>query len=1047
MALWGSEIAQEDDAEKAIRAAIAMQAELNRLASQLDIPLSGRIGLNTGEVLLGVVGTTGEFTAMGDSVNLASRIEHAAPSGGILISHNTFRHVRGVFEVVTQPMLRVKGKAEAIQTYLVLRESSIQPSEPNRIAGIATPMIGRDREVRRLRAIFREVAQQRRAATVRIVGETGLGKSRMLYEFARDVADSDIAAHTLRVRALRQHQSMSYRLIRDLIARWFDLHESDPPATTRTRFIAGIRLLVEEEAEQYADTIGRLIGYDVPDSPYLAGLREDPQQLSRLAVLYLSRLMLRMMSDASLIVLLDDIQWADPYSIDLLSQIRQRCADAPLLLIACARPSQAEVQLSDSGGGIVMQLGPLEDEESVALVEALLGTIDLIPGMLRDTIIQHADGNPYYIEELIKMLIEDGAVERIENRWQFQPDRGSVHVPATLTSLLQARIDRLGPAERRALESAAVIGRVFWESCVVRLQGVGARNGLAALEQRGLIFQQPGSAFAGEREYIFKHVLLRDVAYEQVMRRRRPSMHRQVASWLERTAKQHGRLDEYLPLIAEQYEQAGMPEQAAQRLEQVAVHALALHAYREAIGHLERALEQASDPEHEAHLLKLLGDAHAGEYQHQAAIDAYQRCLSLAEAYEQHTLIAAAQIGIGQVAREQGAYATARAAFHTAQRISTAPQQRMVIEHELAQIAASAGDWQSSITHAEQGLLAARQAEQRTAEADLLATLGVAIFQSSDQHAVAQKHLEQSLALCQTSGDLRGMIVARIALADLAEALGRNAEARQHYLACLELLEQSKDQRVHALVWQGLGEMYCRQGDLQQASHAYEQSLASALIIDDPWRTAACLVALGDLARYLHDHQTADDHYQHSLMVSQPIGAARHIAAALRGLGQLADRQQRIDQATTLYQESLVAARNTGERDQEIRTLTALILHQLMINDPLAALDTAHKALQGAEALNGWPTKTWLLSAVARLAIRLGDTQHGALWGSAAFVGATHPEIGATLDLLHHELTPTYGEEWYLQISLPRGNYDTRLSGFCKAARSLLPEHPIMSGA
>ncbi|MBP7356114.1 MAG: AAA family ATPase, partial [Longilinea sp.] len=348
MALWGTSVVREDDPERAIKAALAMQAALTAFCKERHLGLSIRIGLNTGPVLLGEVGSTHEFTAMGDTVNLASRLESAAPEDGILIAHNTYRHVNGMFDVQVQPPLTVKGKAEPIQTYLVLRAKQRQFWVATRgVEGIRTHMIGRDVELAYLQSTLGTVAEQRKLQMVTLVAEAGLGKSRLLREFDAWLETYQKSCVVIRGRASQEMQSVPYALLRDIFSFRFQIQDRDPLKTVQEKMETGIGAGASvsgaawpaSESPMRAHIIGHWIGFDLSESPYLTEILEDAQQIRDRALIYLVDYFKSLTESSTIVILLEDIHWADDSSLDVFEHLGHMLSRHPVLIITAARPS------------------------------------------------------------------------------------------------------------------------------------------------------------------------------------------------------------------------------------------------------------------------------------------------------------------------------------------------------------------------------------------------------------------------------------------------------------------------------------------------------------------------------------------------------------------------------------------------------------------------------------------------------------------------------------------------------------------------------------
>jgi class 3 adenylate cyclase len=481
VALWGVDTARESDPEYAIRAALSMQAALTDF--EAGHALRMRIGVSTGPVMLGTVGTTGEFSGIGDAVNLAQQLEGAAPTGGVLISYDTYRHVRGVFDVVEQGPLAVKGKAEPVQTYVVQRAKPRAFHLGQRgVQGVETHMIGRDGELAALQNGLNSAIADRQTTLVTVLGEAGVGKSRLLYEFDKWLELRPEDVWCFKGRCTQQRQGVANGLLRDLFAFHFDIAESDPIEVVRGKLEAGIAEFLPGEGETKAHYLGAWLGYDYGHSPHVSALRGDAEQLHNRASLYMGQFFAALTADSPAVILLEDLHWADGGSLNALVDLCRRRPGLPLFILCLARPGLL-VRRPGWGTSLLgtryerVDLAPLAETAARALVFEILQKVTQVPPILIELLVSRAEGNPYYVEELVQMLIDQGVISTGEDRWRVVLEKmAELQVPATLTAVLQARLDRLSPPQKQALQQAAVVGRVFWDA-VLASWGAEPRSG------------------------------------------------------------------------------------------------------------------------------------------------------------------------------------------------------------------------------------------------------------------------------------------------------------------------------------------------------------------------------------------------------------------------------------------------------------------------------------------------------------------------------------------------------------------------------------------
>ncbi len=898
MALFGTPVAHEDDPERAIRAALQMQIELGRfrppptvLAPDRPAPtLRMRIGINTGPVLLGLVGTTTEYTAMGDAVNVASRLEHAAPIGGILISHDTYRHVTGIFDVDTLEPITVKGKTDPIQVYVVRGERQRQFRMTTRgVEGVETPMIGRQAELAQMQAVLEHVQQEQRPHLITIVGEAGVGKSRLLDEFAQGLVRLGQPIHLLRGRTDQRTGTLRpYALIRTLLADRFEIQDSDRAAVARAKLVEGITAVLGQDGVEHAHFIGHLIGLDFAGSPYLRGIRNNARQVRDRAFHSLTQFFEVLGRDRPVVLFLDDIHWADDSSLDLLDHLMQEGDGIPLLLVGLTRPTLFERRPAwdaPAAPHTRLDLQPLSEDESRRLVTELLRNVPQIPPDLSNLIVKGAEGNPFYLEELIKMLIEDKVIVKGADQWQVEIGRlAEIRVPPTLAGVLQARLDALGPGERETLQRAAVVGRTFWESAVETLGAVmlggqaPAHETLAHLRGKELIFDHANTTFQNEQEYIFRHALLHDVTYESVLKRLRRVYHARVAEWLQ--AHSGERVTEYAGLIGQHYELAG--EQAT------------------AATWYGAAAKQAQDT-----------------YALAAAIDYYQKALAflpdgVAQAAERVTLYE----GLGEVLRLEARFAEADAAFRAMSREAEAVDDGAAQARAGTGLATSQdgqGDHRAALASATEAEQAARQAGAEVELAMALFMRGWELYRLGDAEAALELG-EQAVALSTTHQATAEISLSLNLLGMAHDTLGHSEQAN-HYLEQALVLDRERG-ALHDMLssLNNLGRNARARGEYRVAAAHYEEALRVARKIGYRWGEMAYSSGLGGARIGLEEYAAAEAMLRRAI---QMTNAARWVglSAAYRFLAEACLGQHKHDDALAAAHRALELGQETDQRE------------------------------------------------------------------------------------------------------------------------------------
>jgi len=560
MAVFGVPVAHEDDPARALHAALKMMDRLNEVNKELTqsqgISLEMRIGINTGEVLAYTDPQPGEPMVTGDVVNVASRLQTAAQPGRILVAERAARAVRR-FNFKEIGDLQLRGKSIPVKAFELIGQS-VGGSERG-IPGLAAPMVGRDAELTLLQTIYQRTAIEVRPNLVTLYGEAGVGKSRLTAEFLEWVRRSEPSPIVLRGRCLPYGDGIAYWPLAEILKQAAGIRDSDPSSDALERIRnLGEDLLTSDLTDDIQRTIAILahtMGVADPDHS-LTDL--DPREVRARTNAAWRSLFTALSAQSPLVAIVEDIHWADPALLDILEELTEKVT-GPLLLVCPARPELTESRPGWGGGRrnhTSISLDPLSRKDSDTLVASLLAIADL-PVELRRTMMETAEGNPFFLEEIVRHLIDRGHIVRKADSWVAGEDLGSVEIPDTVQSVLAARIDLLQPLEKRVLQRAAVVGRIFWPSPVAQLLGGVATpldSVLDHLEQRELIQSRLGSSLEGEPEYIFKHVLTRDVAYEMLPRRERSAAHAEVATWIEESTGD--RTGELVELVAHHWSEA-----------------------------------------------------------------------------------------------------------------------------------------------------------------------------------------------------------------------------------------------------------------------------------------------------------------------------------------------------------------------------------------------------------------------------------------------------------------------------------------------------------
>jgi class 3 adenylate cyclase/tetratricopeptide (TPR) repeat protein len=653
MAVFGIPQAREDDALRAVRAATEMRDDVGRLNDDLErefgVTVSSRTGVNTGEVVTGDPGAGGTLVT-GDTVNTAARLEQAARPGEILLGEPTYVLVSHAVTANIAEPLELKGKADRVPVYRLVAVTS---DAPRRARRRGAPMLGRSAELAALEAAFDSSVRTSDCGLVTVVGEPGVGKSRLLDEF---LIKLDTRAAVIRGRCLSYGQGITYWAIAEALRQGVGVTDVDTVQTATTRLID--ILGSSGDADVVARHIAAILGLsDDAVSP------EDADWAIR-------RVLASLASRGPVVLVLDDVHWAEPALLELIAHTTQRMEGVPLLVICMARPEpdSATLDWSQTPGASTIRLDRLRDEEADVLISILLGSTEVSAGV-QNRIAAAAQGNPLFVEELLSMFIEGGLLRRERDRWLPTTDLASFSIPPTINALLAARLDQLSGEERTVLEPASVVGQVFDRGAIAELTAASARKvlalGLSRLLDRNLIRPETDGP-AGEEAFRFRHILIRDAAYEAIPKAERAELHASFADWLESRAGT--RLLEYEEIVGYHLEQAyryrlelrpekdadrRLAERAGEVLQSAGSRAFARGDMSAAAGLLSRsaALHAAHDPRRLA-LLPDIGTALTALGRYDEALAVLNEAVAAAQAKGDKHLDASARIARLDVERQ-----------------------------------------------------------------------------------------------------------------------------------------------------------------------------------------------------------------------------------------------------------------------------------------------------------------------------------------------------------------------------------------------------------
>ena len=914
MAVFGAPVAHEDDAERAISAAMAMQRAIDQLNDDLDrrhgTRLALRIGIHTGEVVAGLLAgdVQGAYTVVGDTVNTAQRFEAAAPPGGILVSEVTRRLAQRAFEFDSLPPLVLKGKSEPQAAFTVQRRRTDDLQ-----AGIG-PLVGRGTELAWLSRLVDSVGTGR-GRLVLLTGEAGIGKTRLINELRLGLAPS---VDFLRVRCVSFEDNTPYALVGRLVR---GLLRLPPVADTRSAHDAILSAFGNLGHEIDPTTVAVLLD--------VLGYRErtsfDPEVTRRVLLSVLRSLVRQLSARAMLVLVAEDLQWADQASAAVMSDLAHEVMNQRCVLLASARSGWTPPWTCER-----LDLEALSPNGSRELVESAFG--GPVESSLADAILMRTGGNPLFIEEVVRDLRDSGRLELREGNWSAGSEAAS-HVPATIQELLAARLDRLPDRPRRVLDPAAVCGRVFWLRVLQGLVSLPTlQDDLGLLEKEAFIVPRD---LTPEMVYAFRHTLIQEVAYQTQLQSQRRRIHGAVAGVLE--SLYVGRIDEVLDLLAYHYARSEQSAKAVEYLVRAGDRARRLFANEEAARYYSQALEQVPEPRLRRTALEGLGEVQAPMGQLAASRESFQQALALAE---------------GE------------------------PIEQARLQRKIALTYVRAGDYQNATAWLDRAL---ESVKELTTDPEIgaiwLDRTQVAWRQGRYDEAIESG--QRAISHCEQSGSLAGLAEGEKHLGTAHVLKGERQIGAQHYQRALALYDQLQDLPGLMNVHNNLGIIYRRDSRWADALREQQHALTLAQRVGDAWSIGMTLANIGETLRGQGDFEGALASNQEALGVWTQAEYLVGVATVNMNIGILNAEHGQLEAAREALQRSLAQWQELDSRlflPELYRTLAKVEQER----DPALALDWAQRSLEVARDIKARDEEGVALQVLGAMYIgqgRLEDAQ------------------------------------------------------------------------
>jgi class 3 adenylate cyclase/predicted ATPase len=991
LAFFGAPVAHEDDAERAVRAALNMQAAVREMSSAVpeqfglpDLKLTQQIGISLGHVVAGYMGTAWrrEYTVMGDEVNLAARLMAVAQPGtaaDIIVSSAAQRKVQALFNLIPRGAVRVKGKSDPVAIFQVagLRATT----GPLRgLEGLHSALVGRETERQQLAAAVQQL-RSGRGQIVSIIGEAGLGKSRLAAELRSELHAADLSATRSRVRwfegrCVSFYESVSYRPLQELIGQVLDLHADDDVGAAWNKLRAAVDAWPSaENAAASLPYLAHFLGLPLSDAMQEKVRYLNAEALQRRTFIAIRTLIEMQAQTAPAVFMLDDIHWMDQASLDLLEYLLPLTDAAPImwLLLYRAERSKGCWTVREKAAreyphcATEIMLDRLSPEETQELLSNLI-RLTQWPQNVQDLILQRVEGNPLYLEEVLRTFIENGALLREGGGWQVRDDVAELNVPDTLQGVMMARLDRLEEPPRQTAQVAAVVGRSFpytvlshvidpelieLNPCLVRLQ----QNEIVREDQR-----------LPDLIYTFQHTLMQEVCYASLLARTRREYHRKIAQFLElnpaRSDPRSPAVDVAL-LAHHAYAGQDWPRALTYQIE-AGEHAQRLFANHEAIDHFTKALhcaDQLPPAETAAQRLSIytaLGELLITTGQYDQALEHLNTARALAGERNDMNSMAHVCRWLARLYELRGEYPIAldwvRQGLEVLSGRETADAAELLITAGL--IYSRQGEYDTALEHCQRGLSIAEHLAELTVLARAYNLLGH-LTRLLGQSAMAIEDFQAAYDLYERAGDIQGQAIARNQLANAHFDTGRWQQAAENYQRAREAFDLLGDIYNRSFAENNLGGIALNQGRLDEALDYYHSALESlARIGGSEYVLGALHNNLGDTYIRRGEIEAGRDHLYTALHYFERTQSRdflpelyRHLAEAALAAGEYAAAETQAQQALTLARE--LTMRNEEGNAQRVLGQVRAAQQQWpeaeqLLNDSLYALEEARDTYEAA---------------------------------------------------------------------------------------------------
>ena len=940
MALFGAPITHEDDPERAVRTSLEIMGALDRFNEEHGTKLSIHIGINSGTVIAGGVGSDlrMDYTVMGDTVNLADRLMEEAKDE-ILVSESVYKKTNYLFEMRGLESVKVKGKTKRIKPYRVIGIKGI-PKHKRGISELYSPLVGREKEFEKIKSALNKVLQGN-GVVLTLIGEAGLGKSRTIEEMRKECGEKTV---WLSGRSFSYGRTIPFWVILEQIRTYLGVGEFTPEFEVIKRLKRETKRLFGDRTDEYLPYLSLFLSIKVPKNLEKKVKYLDCESLRLQEFVSVKAFFKEIAQNRPLILYFEDIHWIDPESIELLKFLLDGLSDSAVLFLFETRPEKetglynikSYIQKIYKNRYIEIRLKPLKISDANRLIHNLL-RLPSFPRILLSVILEKSEGNPFYIEEIMHSFIDADILKRKKGLWFVEEDISSFEVPDTVDAVIRSRLDRLPPEAKETMGNASVIGRNFHYcilSYITNLDSID--NAITTLESGDFILKKNSSPhtslvsisgddekqstihnsqLSSDTEYMFKHALIRDVAYKGLLKKKRRKIHRKTAEYMEDIFRE--KIEDYYEVLGNHYYHAEVFEKSYDYYKKAGDDAKKLYLNNVALGCYTKAIEIHKrilpyEKEKLAELYEKIGDVKVVKAEYDKACKDYKNAFHYYKAIEKKAGI---RRKIGNIFFYKGEYDTAISFYEeTIEMLKEHPSSLVLSEtrmHYAQLLFGGKSDYQAAENMISQALAKIDEEKNPKIYAFGLNIIGN-IFHFRSDYDRALKYYQKTLEIYEELSNKRRIAATSNNIGIVYRDKGELDTALKYYKRCLALSEEIGDKRGIGTASNNIGIVYWNKGELDTSLKYYKRCLVISEEISDKSGIGIASNNIGLVYCNKGELDTSLKYYKSYLAISKEIGYKIGIGKASGNIGNVYLYKGEFDTALKFYKRYLTTSEEIG---------------------------------------------------------------------------------------------------------------------------------------